>query len=84
MAYSPAWLNAADSGARNQGGTQVGATCGLFAVNHIMACAASLADGEPDLYDKEAFEHHALAVGIADSPENLIGKLRLGGPPRES
>ena len=38
----PSWYNHPSSGALSSHGTQLGATCGLFAANHAVAVAASL------------------------------------------
>ena len=60
-----AWYNDSDSGAINAAGTQTGATCGLHAVNHILAVS-----GESAL-DKSSFEAIALQANLGDRASNL-------------
>ena len=69
----PAWYNSAASGCTSVGHTQLGSTCGLFAVNHALASAASLGlTSNPAALNLVTFENNALSAGIADSPENLV------------
>ena len=42
LAESPDWYNDPDCEATSNHGTQVGATCGLFAVNHLLVSATAM------------------------------------------
>ncbi len=50
----------------------MGATCGLFAVNHAIAAGVALAVTEACYFEVSAFEHNAVLASIADAPENLV------------
>ena len=59
------WYNNPDSGAINASRTQTGATCGLHAVNHILAVS-----DKPAL-EQSFFEKTALDANLGDAPSNL-------------
>ena len=61
----PSWYNDVASGAINASGTQMGATCGLHAVNHILA----VSDGP--VLEQSRFVSTALEANLGDSASNL-------------
>jgi len=65
----PEWYNSPGSDCVNAKGTQDGSTCGLHAVNHILASA-----GQQTVIRKAAFEATAMQAKIGDKPENLVDR----------
>ena len=72
MSTAPPWFNHPASGALNEWGTQRGATCGLFAVNHAAASAVVLHGRSLPVVDKFEFERRGLAVAHGDEPTRLV------------
>ena len=72
MAEPAPWYNTALSGCTSLAGTQVGATCGLFAVNHALASASSLGLPAAPPFPVGAFEANALAAALGDAAANLM------------
>jgi len=66
------WFNDPACGAVSHSGQQVGSTCGLFAVNHLLVASAAAGITEPVLLNRGLFEHLAINAGIADDDANLI------------
>ena len=66
------WFNHASSQCRSQHGTQIDATCGLFAVNHILAAVYYTSHGPAHFLSRQAFEHAALQAHLGDASYNLI------------
>ena len=64
---TPDWYNDPDSEATSFNGTQLGATCGLFAVNHLLVSAAELGHYEVVL-SQGGFEKAAIDDGHAVTP----------------
>ena len=72
METAPAWYNDPTSGCTSSNGTQRGATCGLFAVNHLIAGAAVQRVAARRVLHKTEFEANALAADQGDARANLI------------
>ena len=72
LCETPAWFNNPSCQATSPAGTQSGATCGLFAVNHLLHSAAVLGISEEIVLNKGDFEYDALNAGLQDDAEHLI------------
>ena len=72
VADPPEWYNDPESGATSPAGTQIGATCGLLAVNHILTAALLTCQTPIRLLRRSSFEDMALNAGIADHPAHLV------------
>ena len=70
--HIPDWYNHEASQAVTAQGTQVGATCGLFAVNHILAGAALAGLVPCQVRPREHFEMVAKMRDLGDTEANLI------------
>ena len=65
---APPWYNNVNSGAiKMSAKVQANATCGLHAVNHLLACSPC-----PRVLHKDEFEQCGLRAGIGDSAEKLL------------
>ena len=65
---APSWYNNVDSGAiMMPAGVQKNASCGLHAVNHLLAFSS-----DPVVLHKEQFEECGLRAQVGDSPANLV------------
>ena len=65
---APPWYNNVNSGAiKMPAKVQANATCGLHAVNHLLACSPC-----PRVLHKDEFEQCGLRAGIGDSAEKLL------------
>lgn len=72
LPWVPAWYNDVTSGCTSLAVTQIGTTCGLFAVNHALSSSALLGISQSQLLSAYAFEVNALAARIGDTDDNLI------------
>eukprot|EP00973_Karenia_brevis_P041881 5797251-Karenia_brevis.AAC.1 len=68
----PLWYNDPACGCVGDSGTQMGATCGLFAVNHILAGAAALLARPNLVLHMDVFENAALAANFGVARRDLI------------
>jgi len=68
----PPWFNQLASEAVQPSGIQSGATCGLHAVNHILAFASRFLRGLPHFINQTRFERCALRARVGDHPSQLI------------
>ena len=50
----------------------MGATCGLFAVNHAIAAGVAMGVTSAGYIHVLEFERNALVASIGDAPENLV------------
>ena len=65
---APSWYNNADSGAISMPArVQENASCGLHAVNHLLACSS-----HPVVLQKDRFVECGLRAKVGDSPANLL------------
>ena len=68
MVPAPSWYNNISSDAiRMPARVQKNASCGLHAVNHLLACSS-----HPVVLHKDQFEECGLRARIGDSPTNLV------------
>jgi hypothetical protein len=68
---APGWYNARDSEAISDQLVQVGATCGLHALNHLMASDAYLHGPQLVVLTQQTLESRALEANLGDAHHNL-------------
>ena len=68
----PDWFNDVACGEVTSRGKQVGATCGLFAVNHVIAAGSMLGFTYAHVRNKRQFEQVGVAVRHGDALQNLM------------
>ena len=72
MLDTPMWYNNPSCAAVSSRGLQLGSTCGLFAVNHLVAGSAMCGLAAHTVIPRSAFEANAMEAGLGDSPASLI------------
>ena len=72
FAVAPTWYNDRRCGVVTHMGTQIGATCGLFAANHALAIAALMRNAPIPVLTRSTFEARARTIAVGDALAQLV------------